>query len=134
VTLDAGELAAAPRLPIHAGAPPQFGGTDAVWSPEELLVGAALLCLQTTFDALVRREPVGIRSWRGTGTGVLDKAPGGPVFTVIRLEVDLVTAAGDETRAERLLRDAERRCIISRALNVPVELAITVRAADALAS
>ena len=59
-----------------------------MWSPEELLVGAALLCLQTTFDALVRRESVRIHSRRGRATGTLDKTSEGPAFTAIRLEVD----------------------------------------------
>jgi hypothetical protein len=35
-------LTAEPRQPIEVGAPPQFGGTNEVWSPEELLVGAVL--------------------------------------------------------------------------------------------
>src|SRR5690606_26909578 len=51
VELEAGKLASLPRQEILVGAPPQFGGTDTVWSPEELLVGAVITCLQTTFDA-----------------------------------------------------------------------------------
>jgi len=127
VTLANGELAAAPRAPIAAGTPPQFGGSDAVWSPEELLVGAALLCLQTTFESMARREKLPIHGWQGAASGILDRTPEGPAFSVIKLDVELVTAPGDESRAEQLLRTAEKRCIIGRALKAPIELAVRIR-------
>jgi organic hydroperoxide reductase OsmC/OhrA len=127
VTLANGELGASPRAPIAAGTPPQFGGSDAVWSPEELLVGAALLCLQTTFESMARRESLAIHGWNGVAHGMLDRTSEGPAFSVIRMEVELVTAIGDESRAEAVLRNAEKRCIIGRALKAPIELAVRVR-------
>ncbi len=59
VTLADGELRAPPRAPIAAGPPPQFDGSDRVWSPEELLVAATLECLWTTFENLARRQGLG---------------------------------------------------------------------------
>ncbi|MGH9884278.1 MAG: hypothetical protein ACREBE_02040, partial [bacterium] len=83
VDLSDDRLTAEPRLPIAVGAPPQFGGTDKVWSPEELLVGAVLLCVKTTFDAFARKAELAIHSWMGKGTGVLDKGPAGAIFSSI---------------------------------------------------
>jgi organic hydroperoxide reductase OsmC/OhrA len=131
VTLDDRMLRASPRSPIAAGPPPQFGGTDDVWSPEELLVGAALACLWTTFESYARRDRLTVTSWSGRGTAVLDRAPGVPVFTSLTLHVDLLVAAGDEERARRLLETAEQRCIISNALRVAVTLDAVVGAASA---
>jgi len=122
VTLTGDELTEGSRGAIRAGAPPQFGGTEDVWSPEHLLVAAALLCLKTTFDAYARREQLAIHGWRGTGTGILAKGKEGPVFTAIELAVEIDTVPGDEARVEALLATAERHCIISRALDVPVHL------------
>ena len=121
-------LVAAPRTPIHIGAPPQFGGTDDAWSPEQLLVSAALSCLKATFDAYASRQNLVVREWRGTGTGVLVKGSEGPVFESIELDVELVTEAGDEARAQTLLGTAERHCIISRALSAPVHVTSTITA------
>lgn len=128
VSFSEGLLMAAPRPPIPGGAPPQFGGTDQVWSPEELLVAAVLLCLKTTFDAYARRESLAVRAWRGTGTGVLEKSSTGPAFSSVQLEVDLEVEAGDEERARALLETAERHCILSNAIKAPVQLAASVRA------
>jgi len=122
VTLAADELTEGSRAPIRAGAPPQFGGTEDVWSPEHLLVASALLCLKTTFDAYARREQLVIHAWRGTGAGVLVKGKEGPVFTAIELAVEIDTVPGAEARVEAVLATAEHHCIISRALNVPVHL------------
>ncbi len=125
VTLADGDLAAPPRANVATGAPPQFGGTDKVWSPEELLIGAALSCLQTTFVAFALRAPVRVQRWSGTATGTLVKATGGPVFSSVELAVELAVEPGDEALAERVVHDAERACIISRALSVPVHVTVT---------
>lgn len=126
VQLAGGRLLAPPRAPIAAGPPPQFGGTDRVWSPEELLVAAALECLWTTFDAFARRHSLDARDWSGTGVAVLDKGPSGPTLTSLVLGVELSVAAGDEDRARQLLAIAEKHCVVSNALRVPVTVEIEV--------
>lgn len=128
------QLVAPPRTPIAAGPPPQFGGSDRVWSPEELLVAAALECLWTTFDAYARHDALAVQDWSGTGVAVLDKGSPVPTFTSITLRVELVVAAGDEDRARRLLQTAEQRCIISNALRVPVTVEAIVGSPGVAAS
>ncbi|HEY5922228.1 MAG TPA: OsmC family protein [Kofleriaceae bacterium] len=93
-----------------------------MWSPEHLLVTAAFACLKTTFDAYARREQLAVVDWRGTGSATLVKASGGPAFSSIDLDVEMTTQPGDEARAQSTLAAAERSCIISRALAVPVHV------------
>jgi organic hydroperoxide reductase OsmC/OhrA len=95
VSLASGELVAPPRARIAAGAPPQFGGTDQVWSPEDLLAASALLCLQTTFDAFARRASLRVLDWRGDATATLEKGQGGPTFSSIALAVAVTTEPGE---------------------------------------
>lgn len=121
------QLVAPPRAPIAAGSPPQFGGSDDVWSPEELLVAAALECLWTTFEAYARHDALTVQGWSGTGVAVLEKGSPVPRFTSITLRVEMVVAENDVERARRLLQTAEQRCIISHALSVPVTLEPIVR-------
>lgn len=126
VTLSNKQLLAPPREPIALGPPPQFDGSDQVWSPEELLVGATLECLWTTFEAYAKRDGLTVVGWSGTGVAILDRGPGLPVFTSITLAVELRVLLGDEDRAKRVLERAEKGCIISNALKVPVTLEMTV--------
>ncbi len=120
-------LSAPPRAPIAAGSPPQFGGSESVWSPEELLVAAALECLWTTFEAYAHHRGLEVRDWTGTGTAVLEKGTPIPTFSSITLAVEMAVPAADEERARQLLTTAEQRCIISNALKVPVRVEATIR-------
>lgn len=124
VSLENRRLGAPSRTPIAVGEPPQFEGSDEVWGPEELLVDAALECLWTTFEAYARHDQLELADWRGTGVGVLDMGPIGPVFTSITLSAELAVAAADIERARRVLDTAEKHCIISNALRA----AVTVQA------
>lgn len=126
VSLSKKQLLAPPRDPIAVGPPPQFDGSDRDWSPEELLVGAALECLWTTFAAYARRDGLTVHDWSGTGVAVLDRGPRVPTFTSITLAVELRVNGGDEERGRALLEKAEKGCIVSNALNVPVALEATV--------
>ena len=117
------------KAPIAAGSPVQFGGTEDVWSPEELLVASALECLWTTFEAYARHDALDVRRWKSSGTAVLEKGHPVPTFSSISLRVELTVAGLDLDRARRLLDTAEQRCIISNALKVPVVLEANVVAA-----
>jgi organic hydroperoxide reductase OsmC/OhrA len=130
VTLSERHLTAPPRHPIAMGPPPQFDGSDRVWSPEELLVGAALECLWTTCEAFARREGL-TAEWSGTGLAILDRGPRVPVFTSITLQLEVHVAAGDEELARRIVRRAQQACIVANALNVPVHVETTVTAEPA---
>ena len=127
VRLEDRRLGAPPRAPIAVGAPPQFGGSNEVWSPEDLLIGAVLECLWTTFEAYARHEQLEVIGWQGTGTGILDKGPAGPQFTSITLAIQLAVAAADAERARRILATAEKHCIISNALRVAVTVEAEIR-------
>lgn len=127
VTVADGRLSAPPRTGIAVGAPPQFGGSDQVWGPEELLIGAVLSCLWTTFQAFARREALEVRGWSATVTAVLDRSPTGPIFTSIAQSVELAVATADEERARRTLAAAEKHCIIANTLRVPVTLEVLLR-------
>ncbi len=126
VSYSDGFLRADPRPQIPGGGPPQFGGTNTVWSPEELLVASVLLCFKATFDAYARRDSFEFHGWEGTGTGVLDKSPTGPVFTSINLQVRLTVASADVERANKLIHTAKDNCIISNAIKAPVHLEASV--------
>lgn len=126
VHLQRESLVSPPKVQVPIGPPPQFGGPDTVWSPEDLLLGATLSCLQTTFAAHARAAGIVINAFDGTARAQLVKGPAGPVFTSIELAVTLQVAPADAMRAEQLLRTAERSCIISRALAVPVHLSVLV--------
>ena len=122
-------LSAPPRVAIAGGAPPEFGGTDAWWSPEQLLLGAASLCLMTTFQALAARKALALLTYSVRAEGTLEKTSAGLGFTSIVLAVTATVAEADIARTEQLLAEAKKHCIVANTLKVPIELRASVQAA-----
>lgn len=119
-------LSAPPRPEIVAGAPPGFGGTDQVWSPEHLLLSSVSLCLMLTFEALAERAKLKIDGYRCQAAGTVDKEAGPAAFSKIKLRVDL--RGPDRDRAEPTLQTAKKFCLISNSLKA----AVTVEAVPSL--
>jgi organic hydroperoxide reductase OsmC/OhrA len=118
----AATLSAPPRPPIVTGPPPEFGGAPETWSPEHLLLAAVSGCLSSTFRALAVRKGLAVRGLQCVTTGTVAKTPSGLAFTGIRIAAEVDVAAEDVARAVALLAEAERRCIVSNSLKVPVVL------------
>jgi organic hydroperoxide reductase OsmC/OhrA len=116
------------RPMISVDTPPDLGGRDGrVWSPEELLVSSAASCLALTLASVARARRVDLERIDVNAVGDLEKAPeGGFHFIAIELLVE-VEATGEHPHAiQALVEDAERRCIVSRALDVPVSVELVL--------
>jgi organic hydroperoxide reductase OsmC/OhrA len=134
IALEAGQsgtsaIDAPPRPTIIGGPPPQFGGQVVCWSPEELLLSAATLCLMTTFDALARSRGETRIRYRCRASGTLDKTAAGLAFTSIAIAVELLGPAEVEETGRALLANAERYCIVKNSLKPPVSVTATFTAA-----
>ena len=122
------ELAAA-GLPALSSAPPsEFDGPGDQWSPESLLVAAVVDCFVLTFRAIARASKL---AWSGLdcrAEGTLDRVDGVTRFVRIQIQADLVLAAGGNPETgRRLLEKAEKTCLVTNSLAVPVELTSEVR-------
>jgi organic hydroperoxide reductase OsmC/OhrA len=97
-----------------------------VWSPEHLLAAAVLACVKTTFDAFARIRGLPVYGWFGRVVATLERGARGPKFTSIRVELNITTELGEETRLRETVAAVESACIVARALAVPVEIVTTV--------
>jgi organic hydroperoxide reductase OsmC/OhrA len=120
------------KTPITAATPSEFrDGTPGLWCPEDLLVASLASCYLLTLDALATRRELSLEALVEGAGHVTLRADGRLGFVVIELQVSLTVEPGLEQEAERLARDAERRCLVSHALKIPVELELSIRTADA---
>jgi len=119
-----GTLTAADRPPIVAGAPPEFGGTADVWSPEHLCVAAVNACVMLTFAAIAANSKVPFRSYAASAVGTLERVDErGPVLTRITVTPRIgIGPEVDRGRVERLVAMAEKRCFISNSLTATVTI------------
>jgi len=119
---------------LQLAIPPEFrSGLDGYWTPEELLVTSVASCFALTLAALAARREAPLIDATVTATGHMSRRDDGSFgFTVIEADAALETIPGGEEAVMDAARDAERHCLISRALDVPVHVACTVKAvADA---
>jgi organic hydroperoxide reductase OsmC/OhrA len=106
---------------IHFTAPPQFGGVEGRWTPEELLLAAVASCFTTTLRSIATGAKTDFTDLEVEASTTLRKMESGYGFCEIVLRPMLRIA--DETergRALDLLKRAERLCLVSRAFAIPL--------------
>jgi organic hydroperoxide reductase OsmC/OhrA len=105
---------------IHFTAPPQFGGCEGRWSPEDLLLGAIAGCYTTTFRALAEYSKFEYTDLEVEVHGTIRKAESGYQFDGITIHPKLTISREEEqSRGWRLLEKTKQLCLVSRALAVP---------------
>jgi organic hydroperoxide reductase OsmC/OhrA len=108
--------------PVTVSAPPEFHGEPGYWTPEHLLVAALETCLMTTFLAIAEKSRLEVVSYRSSALAKLESLDGGGlgVTRVLIRPIVKVHNSQDRERAWRILDKAEKNCLVSRALAVPV--------------
>lgn len=107
-----------PGLPQVTSAPaPQFGGSGGFWSPETLLTAAIADCYILTFRAV---SGAALFGWLALGCqveGVVKRIERTPRFASLAIRATVTIAPGaDAAKAKRLLRQADRACLIANSL------------------
>jgi len=104
---------------IHFTAPPEFGGLEGRWTPEDLLLCAVASCYTTTFRALAEYSGLEYEDLGVEVEGAIHKTNSGYSFSEIVIRPSLTISTEEEQgRALRLLQKAKALCLVSRALSV----------------
>ena len=125
----AGIVAASGKAPFRVSSPPEFKGEAGVWTPEDLFVAAAEICMMTTFLALAGRAGLPIESYASEAEGSLEFTDGAYRMTRITLRPTItVKDASEILRVDDTLAEAHRACIVSNSIrtNVAVEPLIRI--------
>jgi organic hydroperoxide reductase OsmC/OhrA len=104
---------------IHFAAPPQFGGLEGRWTPEDLLMTALASCFTTTFHTIAGYSKFEYTDLAVEAEGTVAKTENGYCFSEIIIRPRL-TISGEENRGQAigLLHKAKTLCLVSRALAV----------------
>jgi peroxiredoxin-like protein len=104
---------------IHFAAPPEFGGLEDRWTPEDLVLCAVASCYTTTLRALADYSKLEYSDLGVEVEGIVKKTDSGYAFTEIVFRPTLtISGEQDQTRALRLMQKAKSACLVSRALSV----------------
>ena len=104
---------------IHFTAPPEFGGLQGRWTPEDLLLGALASCYTTTFRALADYCNLEYSDLCVEVEGAVVKTESGYAFREMIIRPTLsISAESVRRRALRVLQKTKAMCLVSRALDV----------------
>jgi peroxiredoxin-like protein len=102
---------------IHFTAPPQFGGLEGRWTPEDLLMTALASCFTTTFHAVAGYSKFEYTDLAVEAEGTVSKTDTGYCFSEIVIRPRLTIPSEEQRgRAISLLDKAKALCLVSRAL------------------
>jgi len=120
-----------PKKPdIEVTCPPPFCmETDVLWSPEEFFVGSVEMCLMMTFLYFADRGRFPFLSYKSRAEGLVEYVDGKARFTQVAIFPRIEVAEERLVpKAQRLLRGAERTCLVTLSIKsrVVVEPEIVV--------
>ena len=122
--------ASAPNA-IHFTAPPEFGGLEGRWTPEDLFLSSVASCYTTTFHALANYSQFEYADLEVEVDGTILKTDSGYCFSEIVIRPSLtISSEVEHTRALRLLQKAKTMCLVSRAISVEQKFEPRVQAVE----
>lgn len=116
------------NLKTKISIPPEMDGPGVGTNPDEMLLGAAATCYLITLAAMIERANLPLKEMSHESEGIVDVTNG--VFTykkiIHRPTVVLQSSATekDHRKLKVLVVKAEKGCMISRAIEGNVELAL----------
>ena len=112
---------------IQVATPPEFKGHAGIWSPEDLYVAAANICLMTTFLAVAERGCLTFTAYHCEAEGRLELVDGKFQVTLITLRPRItLPSGGDAAKARELIEKAEANCLISNSMKTRIALEPTI--------
>lgn len=103
---------------IHFTAPPEFGGLEGRWTPEDLLMAALASCFTTTFYAIAANSKFEYTDLAVEARGTVRKNETGYGFHEVTLCPTLTIPKEEQReRGNTLLLKAKDLCLVSRALS-----------------
>ncbi len=122
-----GMISCAGKPDVQVATPPEFKGHENIWSPEDLFVASANVCLMTTFLAVAERAGLAFSSYESTAEGRLEIVEGKFQFTAITIRPSItLKSGGDAAKAKELIEKAEHNCLISNSMKATVTLEPTI--------
>ena len=118
---------------VHFTAPPQFGGLEGRWTPEDLLLSAVAGCFTTTFQTIAEYSKFEYTDLEVRAEAKVSKAEKGYAIAEIVIRPRLtITSEELRDRALHLLDKTKALCLVSRALAVTPKLEPRVEVGSAL--
>jgi peroxiredoxin-like protein len=108
---------------LRLATPVQYDGPGDAWTPEHLLLAAVEGCYLFTLRAVANAAHIHFQYLEVSAEGIVDRENGATKFTEIVLRPRLtISPEIDRDRVMKLLRKAERACLVTASLATPIRV------------
>ena len=122
-----GETRSEGKPAVEVATPPEFGGPEGIWTPEDLLTSAVATCVMTSALYFFDRSKIALRSYKSEAAAVMEKTPSGLAITGIRIEITVgIEDPAQEEAARKAVEQAEKTCPLSNSMTCPVTVEIRI--------
>jgi organic hydroperoxide reductase OsmC/OhrA len=103
--------------------PPEFGGKKGTFTPEDAFVASVNMCIHMTFLKVATRARLNLLQYECEAIGETESEIGNMYhFSKITLRPKIVVKDSSEEKVLRLVKIAEKNCIVSNSVKCTVEV------------
>jgi organic hydroperoxide reductase OsmC/OhrA len=122
-----GETRSTGKPTVEVATPPEFGGPENIWTPEDLLTSSVATCIMTSALFFLDRSKIALRAYRSNAAATMEKGPAGLTITGVKVSVTVeLEDPSQADSARKAVEQAEKTCPISNSLKCPVEMDLQV--------
>jgi organic hydroperoxide reductase OsmC/OhrA len=118
-----GILSSSGKPDIEVAVPPEFGGHENIWTPEDLFVASVNICIKTTFLYYAQKQNLELLSYESEAEGILEKSENKFMFTEIKIMPKIRIASDSQhEKAKEIMILSEKGCLISNSIKSKIEV------------
>jgi organic hydroperoxide reductase OsmC/OhrA len=108
---------------LDVSSPPEFKGMPGLWTPEDLFVASAEICMMSTFLSFGGRKNIPLLSYKSSAQGVLESVDGKYRFTKVIIAPQIrVERSWTEGQVEEVVHQAHENCLIANSMTAVIEV------------
>ncbi len=108
---------------IDVACPPEFGGHEGYWTPEDFFVASIEVCTMTTFLWFIKKEKIELKSYSSEAEGVAELVENTFQFSTLTINMKIgISNKDDKIKIEKIIKKIPRICLVSKSAKCDVIL------------
>ena len=118
-----GMLSSDGKPTLQVACPPEFGGHENIWSPEDLFLSSVEVCTMTTFLWLAQKQKIQLNSYKSEAQGTAELVNNTFRFSSIMITLNIgVSSESDRKKVIKVLKKIPTLCLVSNSIRSKVTI------------
>ena len=118
-----GTLSSDGKPDVFGACPPEFGGHENIWTPEDMFVASVELCTMSTFLWLAAKQKLEVKSYKSEAIGKASMADGKMKYVSLEVKPEVIVFKEEDiAKAENVFEEIEKWCLITNSISTEVDI------------